>query len=64
MERAQQQASTCDPLSFSGYPYGYLLDSYVVLSSTRGAAGGDGFWVQPFGDGSSGFIQPVRLAVA
>jgi hypothetical protein len=39
-------------------------DPYVVLSPTRGAAGGDGFWVQPFGDGSSGFIQPVRLADA
>jgi hypothetical protein len=51
-------------LIFAGYPYGYPLDPYVVLSPTRGAAGSDGFWVQPFGDGSSGFIQPVRLAVA
>jgi hypothetical protein len=51
-------------LIFVGYPYGYPLDPYVVLSPTREAAGGDGFWVQLFGDGSSGYIQPVRLAVA
>jgi hypothetical protein len=47
----------------TGYPHGYPLDSYVVLSPTRGAAGSDGFWVQPFGDSSSSFIQPVRLAI-
>jgi hypothetical protein len=51
-------------LIYAGYPYGYPLDPYVVLSLARGAAGGDGFWVQPFGDGSSGFIQLVRLVVA
>jgi hypothetical protein len=42
--------------TFVGYPYGYLLDSYVVLSPTRGVAGGNGFCMQPFRDGSSGFI--------
>jgi hypothetical protein len=51
-------------LFFAGYPYDCPLDPYVVLSPTRGAAGGDGFWMQPFRDGSSRFIQPVRLAVA
>jgi hypothetical protein len=51
-------------LCLAGYPYGYPLDLYVVLSLTREAAGGDGFWVQPFGDDSSGFIQLVRLALA
>jgi hypothetical protein len=48
----------------AGYSYGYPLDLYVVLSLTRGGAEGNGFWVQPFGDGSSGFIQPVRVAVS
>jgi hypothetical protein len=38
------------------------LDLYVLLSPTRGATIGDIFGVQPFGDGSSGFIQPVQLA--
>jgi hypothetical protein len=51
-------------LILASYSYGYPLDPYVVLSPTRGAACGDGFWVQPFGDGSSGFIQPVRMAIA
>jgi hypothetical protein len=47
----------------AGYPHGYPLDSYVVLSPIRGAVGSDEFWVQPFEDGSSGFIQPVQLAI-
>jgi hypothetical protein len=38
------------------------LDLYVLLSPTRGAATGDRFWVQSFGDSSSGFIQSVQLA--
>jgi hypothetical protein len=42
-------------LHSAGYSQGYPLD--VVLSPTRGAASSDGFWVQPFEDGSSGFIQ-------
>jgi hypothetical protein len=46
----------------NGYPNGYALDPYVVLSSTIGAAGCHGFWVQPFGDGRTGLIQPIRLA--
>jgi hypothetical protein len=28
----------------------------MVLSPTRGAVSGDGFWLQPFEDGSSGFF--------
>jgi hypothetical protein len=47
----------------AGYPHGYPLDSYVVLFPTREATGSDGFWVQPFRDGSSGFIQSVRLTI-
>jgi hypothetical protein len=49
---------------FACYPYGHPPDLYVVLSPTRGATGGDGLWVQPFGDSSSGFIQPMQLAAA
>jgi hypothetical protein len=48
----------------AGYFYGCPLDPYVVLSPPRGAAGGDEFRVQSFGEGSSGFIQPVWLALA
>jgi hypothetical protein len=49
---------------FAGYSYGYLMDLYVVLSSTKGAAKDDGFWMQSFEDGSSRFIQAAWLAVA
>jgi hypothetical protein len=45
---------------FAGYP----MDLYVVLSSTRGAAKDDRFWVQSFENGSLRFIQAVWLAVA
>ncbi|KAK1612226.1 hypothetical protein QYE76_035899 [Lolium multiflorum] len=45
-----------------GYPSGYALDPYVVLSPAFHGPPGHGFWVQPFGDGSTGFLQPVRLA--
>jgi hypothetical protein len=51
----------------AGYLYGYPLDPYMVLSptkGTKGAEGVDGFWVQPFRDGSTGFTQPVQMAVA
>jgi hypothetical protein len=37
---------------------------YVILSPTREAAGDDKFWMQPFKESSSRFIQPVWLAVA
>jgi hypothetical protein len=47
-----------------GYLSNLPLDPYVVFSPTRGATGGDGFWVQPYGDSSSGFIQQVRLIIA
>jgi hypothetical protein len=48
----------------AGYPYDLPLDPYVVFSLTRGAAGGDEFWVQSYEDVSLGFIQSVRLVVA
>jgi hypothetical protein len=32
--------------------------------SNKRRSGEDGFWVQPFGEGSSRFIQLVRLAIA
>jgi hypothetical protein len=48
---------------FAGFPFGYPLDPYVVLSPADGAAPGHGFWVQPFGNGCSGYIQPIWQAV-
>jgi hypothetical protein len=49
-------------LTFEGYTGGYPLDPYVVLSTASGVLGVHGYWVQPFGDGRMGFIQPIRLA--
>jgi hypothetical protein len=46
-------------LPFSGYPASFTLDLYVVMSPAGGATPGNGFWVQPFGNGS---FQPVRMA--
>nr|XP_051219774.1 uncharacterized protein LOC127336947 [Lolium perenne] len=62
MERAQNLAKAKDGPAFLGYSLGYPLDPYVVLSPAGGCAPRHGYWVQPVGDGSSGFLQPVRLA--
>lgn len=48
--------------SCSGYSFVYSLDPYVVLSTVGGRATGYGYWVQPTGNGSTGFLQPVRMA--
>jgi hypothetical protein len=58
-------SSTNQKIPFlAGYLYGYPLDPYMVLSPAKEAVGVDGFWVQPFRDGSTGLTQPVRMAVA
>jgi hypothetical protein len=35
------------PIIFAGYPYGYPLDPYVVLSTVGGGATCFEYWVQP-----------------
>ena len=35
----------------------------MVLTHSFGIQGAFGYWVQPVGDGSTGYIQPVRMAV-
>ena len=49
---------------FAGYLQSYSLDSYMILTHSYGLQGAFGYWVQPMGDGSSGYIQPVRMALA
>jgi hypothetical protein len=51
------------PHFLAGYPFGYPLDPYVVLSPAGGPTPGHGYWVQPFGDGSTGYLQPIWVAV-
>ena len=48
----------------AGYFQSYSLDPDVVLTHSYGLQGAFGYWVQPMGDGGSGYIQPVRMAVA
>jgi hypothetical protein len=36
---------------------------HVVFSPVGGATSGHGYWVQPFGNGCSGYLQPIRVAV-
>ncbi|KAM0873908.1 hypothetical protein ACQ4PT_037759 [Festuca glaucescens] len=62
MERAQNLAKAKDTPNSSGYSFDYSLDPYVIIYSAGGCAPGHGYWVQPVGDGSTGFLQPVRLA--
>ena len=49
---------------FAGYLQSYSLDPYVVLTHSYGLQGAFGYWVQPMGDGSSGYLQPIRMALA
>ena len=46
-----------------GYLQSYRMDPYVVLTQSYGLQGAFGYWVHPVGDGSTGYIQPVRMAV-
>nr|XP_040244114.1 pentatricopeptide repeat-containing protein At4g01030, mitochondrial-like [Aegilops tauschii subsp. strangulata] len=43
---------------------GYDMDPYVVVTHSYGLQGATGYWVQPVGDGSTGYIQLVWMAVA
>jgi hypothetical protein len=44
-----------------GYSYGYALDPRMVLPSAGGAVGAYGYWMQPVGDGYSGYLLPGWL---
>ena len=49
---------------YVGHLQSYRMDPYVVLTHSYGLQGAFGYWVQPMGDGGSGYIQPVRMAFA
>jgi hypothetical protein len=51
------------PIILAGYFFGYPLNPYVVFSPAGGAVPEHGYWVQPFGGGSTGYLQPIRLTV-
>jgi hypothetical protein len=47
---------------FAGYKQGYILDSHLVLSSTRGPAGTYRYWMHSVDGGHLGYLQPGWLA--
>ncbi|XP_037460341.1 uncharacterized protein LOC119331275 [Triticum dicoccoides] len=49
-------------LSSGHIPY-YGADPFMVATHPDGGQGAFGYWVFPLGDGSSGYIQPVWMAV-
>ena len=48
---------------FAGYFPCHCADPYVVVPHSDGGQGAFGYWIYPLGDGSSGYLQPVWLAV-
>ncbi|XBI22722.1 hypothetical protein VPH35_063713 [Triticum aestivum] len=64
LARAKRTAMLRDVEATTGHLQSYCLDPYVVLTHSYGIQGAVGYLMQPLGDGSTGFIQPVRMAVA
>uniref|UniRef100_A0A453N2M6 Uncharacterized protein n=1 Tax=Aegilops tauschii subsp. strangulata TaxID=200361 RepID=A0A453N2M6_AEGTS len=50
-------------LKKAGYFQSYDMDPYVVATHSYGLLGPFGYWVQPIGDGSTGYLQPVLLSI-
>ena len=48
---------------FAGSIPSYGTDPFVVATNPDGGQGAFGYWVCPLGDGSSGYLQPVWMAV-
>ena len=48
---------------FAGFIPDYGSDPFVVATHPDEGQGAFGYWVYPLGDGSSGYLQPVWMAV-
>jgi hypothetical protein len=48
---------------FAGYIPHYGSDPFVVATHSDGGQGAFGYWIFPLGDGSSGYLQPVWMAI-
>ncbi|VAI71533.1 unnamed protein product [Triticum turgidum subsp. durum] len=46
-----------------GYFQSYGINPYVVATHSYGLQGAFGYWVQPMGDGRTGYLQPVWMTV-
>ncbi|KAM3196340.1 hypothetical protein ACQJBY_072173 [Aegilops geniculata] len=47
----------------TGYLPSYGVDPFMVITHSDGGQGAFGYWVYPVGDGCSGYLQPVWMAV-
>lgn len=47
----------------TGYILSHYFDPYVVVTHSDEGQGAFGYWIYPMGDGYSGYIQPVWMAV-
>uniref|UniRef100_A0A8R7QNC9 Uncharacterized protein n=1 Tax=Triticum urartu TaxID=4572 RepID=A0A8R7QNC9_TRIUA len=63
LARAKRAAMLRHAEATTGHLQSYSLDPYMVLTHSYGLQGAFGYWVQPMGDGRSGYIQPVWMAL-
>ena len=48
---------------FAGYFPSHGVDPFMVATYSDEGQGAFGYWIYPLGDGSSGYLQPVWMAV-
>uniref|UniRef100_A0A8I6Y5M2 Uncharacterized protein n=1 Tax=Hordeum vulgare subsp. vulgare TaxID=112509 RepID=A0A8I6Y5M2_HORVV len=62
MERVMQAAKLRDVETTTSHIPSNVLDPYVVITQSCGQQGAYGYWMQPMGDGRTGYLQPVWMA--
>ncbi|XP_037489690.1 heat shock 70 kDa protein 18-like [Triticum dicoccoides] len=62
-DAALNQAARNPVNTVFGYIPSYGIDPFVVITHSDGGQGAFGYWVYPLGDGCSGYLQPVWMAV-
>ncbi|XP_044398178.1 uncharacterized protein [Triticum aestivum] len=64
VERSCHDARPLDqPHAIPGYILSHCLDPYVVVTHSCRLQGAFGYWVQLMEDGSTGYLQPVWMAI-
>ncbi|XBI47913.1 hypothetical protein VPH35_111760 [Triticum aestivum] len=60
---AMRAAKLHDAAIYTGYFPSYGTDPFMVATHSDGGQGAFGYWIYPLGDGRSGYLQPVWMAV-
>ncbi|XP_044437383.1 mucin-1-like [Triticum aestivum] len=60
---AMRAAKLHDAAISTGYFPSHGRDPFMVATHSDGGQGAFGYWIYPLGDGSSGYLQPVWMAV-